>query len=157
MRNPRLLIFTAALSALGFMTLLSAVLGTLIPSLMISKRATQIAVAVLFVVFGVRMWSEGWGMTGKEGLKELEEVEGELLAESRGSKGADEEKGGVGYEDSGDKAGLVNGTDGADAVKSSRNMEAFKNLLYLIFTPVFIQTFVMTFLAEWGDRSQLAS
>ena len=31
------------------------------------------------------------------------------------------------------------------------------NLLNLIFSPVFVQTFVMTFLGEWGDRSQVAT
>jgi Ca2+/H+ antiporter, TMEM165/GDT1 family len=31
------------------------------------------------------------------------------------------------------------------------------NLLNLLFSPVFVQTFVMTFLGEWGDRSQIAT
>lgn len=31
------------------------------------------------------------------------------------------------------------------------------NLLNLLFSPVFVQTFVMTFLGEWGDRSQFAT
>jgi len=31
------------------------------------------------------------------------------------------------------------------------------NLMNLFFSPVFVQTFVMTFLGEWGDRSQIAT
>ena len=31
------------------------------------------------------------------------------------------------------------------------------NLMNLLFSPVFVQTFVMTFLGEWGDRSQIAT
>src|SRR5271169_6514786 len=31
------------------------------------------------------------------------------------------------------------------------------NLLNLLFSPVFVQTFIMTFLGEWGDRSQIAT
>jgi len=31
------------------------------------------------------------------------------------------------------------------------------NLMNLLFSPVFVQTFIMTFLGEWGDRSQIAT
>ena len=31
------------------------------------------------------------------------------------------------------------------------------NLLNFLFSPVFVQTFIMTFLGEWGDRSQIAT
>ena len=31
------------------------------------------------------------------------------------------------------------------------------NLLNWLFSPVFVQTFIMTFLGEWGDRSQIAT
>ena len=32
-----------------------------------------------------------------------------------------------------------------------------RNFLYLIFSAVFLEAFVLTFLAEWGDRSQIAT
>lgn len=32
-----------------------------------------------------------------------------------------------------------------------------RNLFSLLFSPVFVQTFVLTFLAEWGDRSQITT
>ena len=38
------------------------------------------------------------------------------------------------------------------ATKSSNS-----NLLYTMLSRIFIQAFTMTFLAEWGDRSQLAT
>jgi Ca2+/H+ antiporter, TMEM165/GDT1 family len=31
------------------------------------------------------------------------------------------------------------------------------NLLNFLFSPVFVQTFIMMFLGEWGDRSQIAT
>ena len=31
------------------------------------------------------------------------------------------------------------------------------NLLSLLLSPAWVQTFVMTFLGEWGDRSQIAT
>jgi Ca2+/H+ antiporter, TMEM165/GDT1 family len=38
-----------------------------------------------------------------------------------------------------------------------RASSGIMNLLNLVFSPVFVQTFVMTFLGEWGDRSQIAT
>jgi putative Ca2+/H+ antiporter (TMEM165/GDT1 family) len=171
MRHSRLLIFSAAISALGLMTILSAVLGQVVPSL-ISKRTTQVIVAVLFVLFGVRMWLDGMKMTGKEGMEELEEVEEELLDAKRKN---DVEMG----EMDDDTAAAASATTATTTTTTASDMnikksnksdvsdtstgssgdmiDSIKNLMYFIFTPVFIQTFVMTFLAEWGDRSQLAS
>lgn len=36
-------------------------------------------------------------------------------------------------------------------------LDGFKNLLGLCLSPILIQTFIMTFLAEWGDRSQITT
>ncbi len=35
--------------------------------------------------------------------------------------------------------------------------QSTKNLMGLFFSPVFVQAFVLTFLGEWGDRSQIAT
>lgn len=43
----------------------------------------------------------------------------------------------------------------ADAVSSFK--DGAKNLCSLFFSPIFVQAFVLTFLAEWGDRSQIAT
>lgn len=40
---------------------------------------------------------------------------------------------------------------------SERATGGIMNLLNLLFSPVFVQTFIMTFLGEWGDRSQIAT
>jgi Ca2+/H+ antiporter, TMEM165/GDT1 family len=40
---------------------------------------------------------------------------------------------------------------------SERASGGVLNLLNLLFSPVFVQTFIMTFLGEWGDRSQIAT
>ena len=36
-------------------------------------------------------------------------------------------------------------------------MDGARNLSSLVFGPVFVQAFVLTFLGEWGDRSQIAT
>jgi putative Ca2+/H+ antiporter (TMEM165/GDT1 family) len=51
---------------------------------------------------------------------------------------------------SGSKRSLV----GEDEKKQSK---ALTRLLYMLFSPVFLKAFTLTFLAEWGDRSQIAT
>ncbi|CAG8784632.1 130_t:CDS:2 [Gigaspora margarita] len=36
-------------------------------------------------------------------------------------------------------------------------VEGLINLCQFLFSPIFVQTFILTFLAEWGDRSQIAT
>ncbi|KAJ3105025.1 hypothetical protein HDU97_008633 [Phlyctochytrium planicorne] len=137
MRNSRLLIFTASLSALAVMTVLSAILGNIVPNL-ISKQYTQLLAALLFLVFGIKMFYDGYKMTGNEGQQELEEVTHELMAKEEDEK----------------TDALENG--GESPVKDNL-FSKIQNLMGYLLTPVFVQTFVLTFLAEWGDRSQIAT
>lgn len=51
---------------------------------------------------------------------------------------------------SGSKRSLV----GEDEKK---NNSGLTRLLYMLFSPVFLKAFTLTFLAEWGDRSQIAT
>ncbi|KAI5846527.1 hypothetical protein DFP73DRAFT_572811 [Morchella snyderi] len=92
MKHPRLLVFSAALSSLIVMSILSALLGHAVPTLL-PKNFTNFLAAGLFLVFGVRMVMEG--------LK-MEKGTGNVQEEMK-------------------------------------------------------ETFVMTFLGEWGDRSQIAT
>ncbi|KAI9098191.1 hypothetical protein DFS34DRAFT_619911 [Phlyctochytrium arcticum] len=149
MSHPRLLVFAAAISALAVMTVLSAFLGHLAPML-ISKSVTQIGAALLFLVFGVRMLRDGWTMTGKECQQELKEVAAELDEKESAGKAEDMEGGG--------KRGLgVGQTVGGPAAMARRGMQAFGGCMRRVTSPVFVEGFVLTFLAEWGDRSQIAT
>ncbi|KAJ3039256.1 hypothetical protein HK097_002893, partial [Rhizophlyctis rosea] len=200
MKHPRLQIFSAAISALLVMTVLSAYLGHVVPNL-ISKKHTQLLAALLFFLFGIKMIWDARGMTGDEGKEELEEVQQELDGEEakkrdeemelgevessaparrsgeatrrsgETSRKADEDGNGA-LPDSGNASG-----DGGDhageedkealIAKKKRKPQGGKvgkrdlgegcmNLAQLLFSPVWIQAFVLTFLAEWGDRSQIA-
>lgn len=139
MKHSRLLIFSAAISALAIMTILSVVLGfltTVIPPVYTFYGATM-----LFVVFGVRMLYEGYNMSDDEGQEELEEVQLEL-------KKKEEEMGNK-------KTGSDLETGNAEAAKVSSSI--FNTILASVFSPTFITAFTMTFLAEWGDRSQITT
>ena len=183
MRHDRLLVFSAAFAALIAMTILSAVLGHAVPTL-ISKRFTNYLAALLFLVFGVRLLREGYGMSPDEGVgEEMREVEMELeekehLARKNGSVN------GIG---NGRRRTSVSPyTLEAGRGRQSRSKQRFpvpprspstsqsrspspdrssaknilvglNNLCSLLLSPAWVQTFVMTFLGEWGDRSQIAT
>lgn len=183
MRHDRLLVFSAAFTALIAMTVLSAVLGHAVPTL-ISKRFTNFLAALLFLVFGLRLLREGYGMSPDEGVgEEMKEVEMELeekehLARKNGSVN--------GINRSRRRSSVSPYTLEAGRGRPSRSKQRFpvpprspssspsrspslsrssfknistglNNLCSLLLSPAWVQTFVMTFLGEWGDRSQIAT
>ncbi|KAG0284057.1 hypothetical protein BGZ96_011592 [Linnemannia gamsii] len=160
MKHPRLLVFSAAISALAVMTFLSAAFGHAVPNL-IPRTYTNYLAAILFFCFGIRMFYDGYYMTEEDAKHELEEVTQELqdkedlemLQRAEAGSAADSEANQD--ENSQDTSGLVGGS----SIPHSKKKEAsgVVNLFQLLFSPVFVQTFVMTFLAEWGDRSQIAT
>jgi putative Ca2+/H+ antiporter (TMEM165/GDT1 family) len=52
---------------------------------------------------------------------------------------------------SGSKRSLVGEDD------EKKREQALTRVLYMLFSPVFLKAFTLTFLAEWGDRSQIAT
>ena len=147
MTNPRLLIFSAAISALSVMTLLSALLGHVVPTLL-SKKYTQLIVSILFVIFGIKMLLEAMDMKGDEISEEMEQVQSELIAKDKTDEVSE-----VLYDEM--ESGEVKPTN--EPLKKRKQTSGWMNLLNLFFSPIFIQTFILTFLAEWGDRSQIAT
>lgn len=150
MRHPRLLVFSGALASLLLMSALSASLGHMLPSLL-PRSWTQIAAAVLFLIFGLRMAAEAKQMSGGTGndkmTEEMREAE-EDIAEDNGEiiqMGSLEE----GRADAAPSS--------PKASKKSTWLEGARNFSSFIFGPVFVQSFVLTFLGEWGDRSQIAT
>lgn len=143
MRHNPWFVFSASYSALAIMTLLSAALGTILPSLL-SKKFTTILAAVLFVVFGANLFREGLTMDAKGHVEEeIHEVELEIELQEQSSTQDDLEKGGA--------PAHTNNS------KLHQASEGISNLAGLVFSPLWVQIFIMTFLGEWGDRSQIAT
>ena len=149
MKHMKLVVFSAAFSSLAVMTVLLGIVGHALPTL-ISQRVTQLLASVLFVVFGIKLLKEGLSMSKEAGVdEELAEVEEELQASSMNVE-MDELEGGEGRRHS--------------FSHSSKNQPWYQSigtqladLASFVLSPVWIQVFVMTFLGEWGDRSQIAT
>ncbi|KAI5958270.1 GDT1 [Candida theae] len=145
MRNSRVIVFTAAFTSLVVMTVLSGIVGHALPTL-ISQRVTQFLAAILFVIFGAKLLREGLSMSKDLGVEEeLAEVE-EEIASSKINSQLNDIEGGTGPSNNNSNQPWL-----------SNIGQQLQNLASFIFTPVWIQVFVMTFLGEWGDRSQIAT
>lgn len=146
MKNSRIVVFSAAFSSLVLMTVLSGIVGHALPSL-ISQRLTQFLASVLFLIFGVKLLREGLSMSKDVGVEEeLAEVEEEIASSDINHKLEDMEGGGQQKQE---EQKLLSWA--VDCCAQIKDLASF------ILSPIWIQVFIMTFLGEWGDRSQIAT
>jgi putative Ca2+/H+ antiporter (TMEM165/GDT1 family) len=149
MRQSKIVVLSGALLSLVVMSILSALLGVMFPSLL-PKSVTNLLAAGLFLIFGLKMLRDGSRMTGDEIKEEWEEAEREIEEEEGGHELSELEQGENNHANGSAKTPTQHG-----ATHTLR--EGAKNLCGLCFSPVFAQAFILTFLGEWGDRSQIAT
>ncbi|KAF5209186.1 hypothetical protein E0198_004462 [Clavispora lusitaniae] len=141
MKHSRWVVFSAAFSSLAVMTVLSGIVGHALPTL-VSQRVTQFLASVLFLVFGFKLMREGLSMPKEAGVaEEMAEVEEELQASAMNVQ-------------------MHNLEDAHYEKKLPWYSEMgiqIRDLASFVLSPTWIQVFVMTFLGEWGDRSQIAT
>lgn len=169
MKHDRMVVFSAAFASLLVMSVLSASLGHAVPTL-IPKRLTGVLAAILFFGFGAKLLREGMQMSGNEGVaEEMQEVEQELAEKEREmGRGRhvplSNEALEMGMGRSGGRLASPPRSPSTSPTRPSRAsggikdaMQGVGNLVSLLISPIWVQTFVMTFLGEWGDRSQIAT
>jgi len=132
MKHDRLVIFAGSILALICMTILSSMMGMVLPSLL-PRQYTHIIGGILFLYFGSRLLLDARAMKGDKCSDELEEVEHELL----------------------DTSNKKNEED----IESNINTTAQSSIKSALIDneKIFMQALTLTFLAEWGDRSQIAT
>lgn len=132
MTHGRWQVFLGAIAALAAMTVLSTAFGLLFPHLL-SKNLTSWVAAALFAVFGFKMVRDGWKMADSQLQEEYAQVQMEL--ESK-------------------EPSVSPVTVKANAMEAQGNGTSL-GLLHK--SALFWKVATLTFLAEWGDRSQIAT
>merc|ERR1719305_1122414 len=181
MRNNKLTVFLAALSALFLMTVLSALLGWVVTTF-IPREITYYTCTAIMFAFALKMLWEAWRMGEGELEETQKEVEQELAELDDGQpQQGDSERGDAdgksevssGRENAGFEGPATQTEQAATPQKqSSKSSEQgwmnnaidrgckenswFGKKCLKIFK-LFVNCFTLTFIAEWGDRSQLAT
>lgn len=124
------------------MHILSSIMGIALPSLL-PKVYTHLASCILFLYFGGKLLKDAYDMDGIGPSEELQEVEEELIHK----KGDDNNN-----EDDIELQKTSNSLTSSNK-KSLNNTHVSDDNNLRVFT----QALTLTFLAEWGDRSQIAT
>lgn len=137
MRHSRITVFSGAICALAVMTVLSACLGWI--TQLIPYWITFYVSTALFALFGFKMLYEAYYMSSSESQEVQEEAQAEI---QKNELDMDSVK----Y-----SALERGGTEANDSSSSS----TWRIISFV--STLFLKAFTLTFLAEWGDRSQLTT
>ncbi|KAF8308122.1 UPF0016-domain-containing protein [Clavulina sp. PMI_390] len=166
MRHPRLTVFAGAFGSLLVMSVLSAAMGRILPSLL-PKIYTHLAASALFFVFGARMFREGreMGDDNEKLQEEMREAEEEIDIEEDDAAADGSREGGIPLRhlEEGSTPAKSRPRSPSSPKSKSRGTTSLPGVLDIkrncrnILGPVLAQSFILTFLGEWGDRSQIAT
>ena len=154
MKHPRLVVFAGAFGSLVVMSILSAMMGHILPALL-PKSITELAAALLFFVFGGKMFAEGREMrVGNQKLQEeMKEAQEEIEEDDVFIDGAN----GIPLEAMEEGGRSRHHKPGSPGSSTRSLAEGFRNFFSFFLGPIFVQAFILTFLGEWGDRSQIST
>jgi putative Ca2+/H+ antiporter (TMEM165/GDT1 family) len=192
MKNERLPVLFGALGALYCMTILSVLMGMILPNLL-PRQYTSILGGLLFLYFGIKLLRDSRSMQNAVS-GELEEVEEELLGLHFSKKKDEDLETGkantllindnttstsTNSTKEQQKQQQLSGNSATNATKRSTtssgnsnnhhttssndiNLRKSNSLPYhgsniVNKQKLFLQSLTLTFLAEWGDRSQIAT
>ncbi len=127
MRHPRRLVFAGVIAALAAMTVLSVIIGQAAASLL-PKVYIHYAAVALFLGFGVKLLYEASKMPAKADVCEEAEEAAAAVKEAE----------------------LKMPPAGGKATRAAISLQSTQ-------IAILLQSFVLTFLAEWGDRTQIAT
>lgn len=128
MRYPQRLVFASVLAALALMTVLSVVLGQAVS--LLPKIYTHYGAIALFLIFGAKLIYDASQMTAQSNAEIVHEAEE-----------------------------TVETLDSSKAIAKLPIIGKFLNIMLLRYPwlGIGLQAFMMTFLAEWGDRTQIST
>ena len=141
MKHSRTLVFTGAFLALVVMTIISTGMGLILPKFL-NRTYTHLLSGILFLYFGCKLLYDSRKMEHKVS-EELEEVEEELLHQPTKKK-KNKKKG--------DDDDDIETAAGHNKNNSTAVVSALASSYSILVTAL-----TLTFVAEWGDRSQIAT
>ena len=179
MKHPRTLVFSGAFMGLALMSVLSACLGFLLPAVMPHRYTTAIA-AILFFCFGIMMIREGLALKSdnsriqeeiKQVQRDVEDVEEKMSScppQISAKRLQDAEEGLIEQPTCQTTASpSLPSTPRRSTKQSSSSSETtapipekksrFSQIASKYLPAACLQTFLMTILAEWGDKSQIST
>ncbi|KAH3900123.1 related to GCR1-dependent translation factor 1 [Saccharomycodes ludwigii] len=147
MRNSKWTVFFGSASSLVIMTILSGILGHSITTLISEKPVTLLG-ALCFFLFGYATLKEALQMSSSTGVEEtMAEVKEEMSVKNLNKALNNAEKGGDARK---------SGINSSRSYSFNNVIRRFTKFLSYMFSPIFLQVFVMVFLGEIGDRSQIS-
>ncbi|KAJ0013952.1 hypothetical protein Pint_21287 [Pistacia integerrima] len=162
MRHPKSIVLSGALSALIVMTVLSTGLGRIVPNL-ISRKHTNRAATVLYAFFGMRLLYIAWRSDPKSSQKkEMEEVCLHFFSLQKSQNCPSYMLfltiypailHYVHFQCSSCHSSI----QVEEKLEGGQGKSTFRRFFTRFCTPIFLESFILTFLAEWGDRSQIAT
>ncbi|XP_014249374.1 transmembrane protein 165-like [Cimex lectularius] len=170
MKYARLIIFIGAISALALMTILSVAFGWV--AAIVPRVYTHYISAALFAIFGLKMIRDGWKMSSNRAKEDLEAIQTRLQKKQEKLEGTDKKREvelssvlmlgkGLKKSDSSvpDEENIKVSTDinTVDEETMEPVEKKPKHKTMFLVPQVILQAFTLTFLAEWGDRSQLST
>lgn len=151
MHNSPVTVFWGCWAAMICMSTLSSLMGAILPALL-SQRTAHLLCAALFLGFGGLMLWQGMHMTGAEITEEWKEAQHEIQA--------DEEEHEMDSLERTEGSAIpqpVTSAASKSLSAAARLREGVRNLCSLLISPAFSQAFLLSFLGEWGDRSQITT
>jgi putative Ca2+/H+ antiporter (TMEM165/GDT1 family) len=158
MRYNRMAVLAGALLALFLMTGISTAFGTLVP-ILLPPHITHIAITVLFFFFGVKLLYDAYNHTEEESSErseveiELNEVHNKLVSSQH-----KHHEPVIQYSEN---TSLNNTSANSDDIEAKSStpvaQDTHKNAGGVASKLVFWQALTLTFLGEWGDRSQITT
>jgi len=155
MRYNRVAVLAGALLALFLMTGISTAFGTLVP-ILLPPHITHIAITILFFFFGVKLLYDAYNHTEEESSErseveiELNEVHNKLVSSQH-----KHQESVIEYSENDSLKTSANANEDIEAKASSPTTK--QNAGGVASKLVFWQALTLTFLGEWGDRSQITT
>ncbi|KAI7847353.1 hypothetical protein BDC45DRAFT_547520 [Circinella umbellata] len=140
MKHSRWAVFIGSFSALSIMAIVSTLLGRVVPSL-ISKSYTNGIAAILFFIFGIRMAWEAYHMKQQQHQSHKSNNNNVVVVIDNDNNS----------ENKMEEYNLISQEEEEEGEEIRQQQQRKRK------QPVLIEAFILTFLGEWGDKSQIST